>query len=80
MANNRMYLRNKRTEAKVLLAKYYPSTGWYPFHIPNEGIDLPDKMSKVFDDNAPEPTQWGDNDWTIEYEMEAETPNDEFRG
>ena len=29
MANNRMWLVHERTGAKVLLAKYYPSTGWY---------------------------------------------------
>lgn len=28
MANNRMYLRNKRTGACVLIAKFYPSDGW----------------------------------------------------
>ena len=29
MANNRLYLRCKRTGEKVMLAKYYPSTGWH---------------------------------------------------
>lgn len=29
MANNRLYLKCKRTGEKVFLAKYYPSTGWY---------------------------------------------------
>lgn len=29
MANNRMYLVNRKTGAKIYLAKYYPSTGWY---------------------------------------------------
>lgn len=29
MANNRMYLVDKDTGEKVLLAKYYPSSGWY---------------------------------------------------
>lgn len=29
MANNRMYLVNSETKEKVMLAKYYPSTGWY---------------------------------------------------
>ena len=31
MANNRMYLRNKRTGDEIYIAKYYPSTGWYTF-------------------------------------------------
>lgn len=30
MSNNRMYLENKRTGAKLLIAGYYPCTGWYP--------------------------------------------------
>jgi hypothetical protein len=29
MANNRMFLVNKRTGTRISLAKYYPSTGWY---------------------------------------------------
>ena len=29
MANNRLYLKCKRTGERVMLAKYYPSTGWY---------------------------------------------------
>src|SRR6056300_411441 len=29
MANNRLYLKCKRTGEQILLAKYYPSTGWY---------------------------------------------------
>jgi hypothetical protein len=32
MANNRLFLRCKRSGLKVLIAKYYPSTGWYVFH------------------------------------------------
>lgn len=29
MANNKMFLVNKRTGVKIYLAKYYPSTGWF---------------------------------------------------
>ena len=29
MANNRMYLVNTATGARIMLAKYYPSTGWF---------------------------------------------------
>lgn len=29
MANNRMFLVNESLGLKVLLGKYYPSTGWY---------------------------------------------------
>lgn len=66
MANNRMWLKNKRTGAKVLLAKYYPATGWYPFP-----ADLHARLGRLFDENEPAPSQWGDNDWLIEYEQEA---------
>ncbi len=38
MANNRMYLRNKRTGYVVYLAKYYPSTGWYTVADDLEGV------------------------------------------
>lgn len=44
MANNRMYLVNKRTGAKVYLAKYYPSTGWY---IPKPGLEQ--RLADAFD-------------------------------
>lgn len=29
MANNRLYLKSKRTGKTFYLAKFYPSTGWY---------------------------------------------------
>jgi len=29
MANNLMYLVNKRTGTRIIIAKFYPSTGWY---------------------------------------------------
>jgi hypothetical protein len=32
MANNRMWLVNKTTGKRVLLCKYYPTSGWYLFH------------------------------------------------
>lgn len=64
MANNRMYLKNKRTGAQVLLAKYYPSTGWYVFH-----DDIRVRMDDLFDRNEAPASMWGDNDWTIEYEQ-----------
>jgi len=67
MANNRMWLTNKRTGAKVLLAKYYPSTGWYVFH-----DDLVAKLNALFDANDPAPTMWGDNDWTVKFEQTPE--------
>jgi hypothetical protein len=44
MANNRMYLVNKRTATRIYLAKYYPSTGWYA----PEGVE--ERLSKGFDE------------------------------
>ncbi len=32
MANNRMYIREKRTGKEILLCKFYSSTRWYLFH------------------------------------------------
>ena len=43
MANNRMFLVNRRTGARLMLAKYYPSTGWYM--VKSEG-----DMNDVFDE------------------------------
>ena len=38
MANNRLYLKCKRTGAQVLVAKYYPSSGW--------GVKDPDTLGQ----------------------------------
>lgn len=32
MANNRMYLHEKRTGKRILLCKFYPSMRWYMYH------------------------------------------------
>ena len=45
MANNRMYLVNRKTGAKIYLAKYYPSTGWYGAE------DLGKRMNETFDES-----------------------------
>ena len=66
MANNRMWLKNKRTGAQVLIAKYYPSCGWGVFH-----GDLGDRIGTILSVNEPPPTRMGDNDWVIEYEETA---------
>lgn len=72
MANNRMWLVNKRTGARLLLAKYYPSTRWSVFY-----SDLTDRISRFFRENELLPTQWGDNDYEVQYEMNKDlTPFD----
>jgi hypothetical protein len=60
MANNRMYLINTRTNDKILLAKYYPTTGWYFYHSQEE-------MDGWFDKNRrPEPDYtFGDQQFQI---------------
>lgn len=42
MANNRMFLVNRRTGAKVMIAKYYPSTGWFAYD------GLTEKVNQAF--------------------------------
>lgn len=39
MANNRLYIVNTTTGKRALIAKYYPSTGWYA-HLSAAEIDL----------------------------------------
>lgn len=62
MANNRMWLVNERLKRRVLLAKYYPSTGWYAFH-----HNLQEKLDNVFDGDT-EVSSIGPTDWVLEYE------------
>jgi hypothetical protein len=68
MANNRMYLTNKRTGDKVCLAKYYPSTGWYALDDNGTSKNLVQRMNEAMTAAEPETTAWGDNDWVVEYE------------
>lgn len=69
MANNRMWLVNKTTKERVLLAKYYPSTGWCVFH--NKENWLSEKLNALFDTDTL-PSMWGKHEWELEYEMEEE--------
>lgn len=64
MANNRMWLKNVKTGEQVLLAKYYPTTGWYTFH-----DDIGKRMDALFDADDHR-SMWGNTDWRIEYEQE----------
>jgi hypothetical protein len=62
MANNRMFLVNKRTGHRLLIAKYYPSTGWSPKQ------DIEPMLTNFFDCNDDVPSMGGDTDYAIEYE------------
>ena len=55
MANNRMWLVHKVSGEKFLLAKYYPSTGWFCKHDEttaklNEFFDVNDLHSDIGDE------------------------------
>ena len=68
MANNRMYLRKKSDPSKaILLAKYYPSDGWYIYHS-QELID------EWFEENLPDRTPYGQTDLELSFETD-EIPN-----
>ena len=54
MANNRMWLKHKPTGKTVLLAKYYPTGGWFAFY---EGADLQRHLAELFRDS----TEWYEN-------------------
>lgn len=60
MANNRLYLTNKLTGEKILLAKYWHGHGWQS-HVEESGI-------QSFLDNADKTEMYSKNDIDIEYE------------
>lgn len=64
MANNRMWLVNKKTKEKILIAKYYPTTQWYVYH-----DDIKTRLNELFDKSEDYST-WGKHEWELEYEME----------
>jgi hypothetical protein len=57
MANNRLYLKHTKTGKEILLAKYYPNTGWYMFHSEEEMNTWFDQ----FNDNS----MWGDTNFAL---------------
>ena len=64
MSNNRMWLANDRLGVRCLIAKYYPSTGWYP---------TPHTKLAAAMDSDDEHTQDGPTDWRLIYESTATT-------
>lgn len=70
MANNVMFLVNRITGARVKLAKYYPTTGWYVYD-PSEH-PLIKRLNAAFDEVLTRNLLWGDADWQIQYDMEDE--------
>ncbi len=63
MANNRLYLTNKLTGEKILLAKYWHGHGWQS-HVEESGI-------QSFLDNADKTEMYSKNDIGIEYENDG---------
>lgn len=67
MANNRMYLVCPRCpNAKCpMIAKYYPSTGWYSHP---DGLEK--RLDEFFEEHRHD-SQWG-NGFVVEYEIEPD--------
>lgn len=65
MANNRMFMVCSLCKDKYVLAKYYPSTGYYCKHNTNETLDA------FFDEHRHgERSFTGGNPFIIEYEVQ----------
>lgn len=69
MANNRMWLQVKDSIEKILLAKYYPSTGWYIFHTEKE---LNEWLKKNFN----EPSMFGRTDLELVFQETNDKKSD----
>lgn len=72
MANNRMWLINKRLDKKVLLAKFYPESGWYSSNEwtnENGQSILLEKLNSTLEDKASESSMYGITDWELKYEF-----------
>jgi hypothetical protein len=63
MANNRLYLKTANGAKKILLAKYYPSTGWYMYHS-QEKLD-------EFLESLGDGSMWGPTDLKLEWEIKT---------
>ena len=69
MANNRMWLQIKGQIEKILLAKYYPSTGWYIFHTEKE-------LNEWFKKNFNEPSMFGRTDLELMFQETDDEKSD----
>lgn len=68
MANNRMWLVKKsEPDKRILLAKYYPSTGWYMFHDQEKLDDWFDQCLNQ------ERTCFGSTDLQLVFEIEDDS-------
>lgn len=62
MANNRMWLVHKPSGRAILLAKYYPKTGWHTYHS-QETVDS-------FFDTIEDRSLFGDTDLCLLFETD----------
>lgn len=65
MANNRMWLVHKATKQSILLAKYYPSTGWYAFHTQERYDEFFERC------NSRERGAYGDTEYELRFESKG---------
>ncbi|MBM6594519.1 hypothetical protein [Microvirga pudoricolor] len=66
MAANGMWLVNDRTKDRILLARYYPGSGWVP-HIDFEA-HLVEAFQADHGHRLFRPAPEGSTDWRIEYD------------
>lgn len=71
-----MWLVNTRTNHRVLLAKYYPSTGWYAYGTQSEALaSIDGALNAAFDEagvsDSYEEVCDGGRDWVLCYEGDA---------
>ncbi len=71
MANNRMWLVHEATKTMVLLAKYYPSVGWF-LHFDAENVN------RFLAASEQSGSMFGDTPWRVRYES-SDDPNSEIR-
>lgn len=68
MANNRMYLVNRFTDQTIMIAKYFPSEGWFV-----KNVDTVNELLK----NGNDRSLFGDN-WELKYESVQIVDRKEF--
>lgn len=66
MANNRMWLVHKASGRAVLLAKFYPSIGWFHPAAP----DMGEKVNSFLTETETSPTE--ETEWELRYESEPD--------
>ena len=74
MANNRMYLREKRTGEIILLCKYYPTPGWFLYPEEKAMNDWLEKVREKIsvDIGAKYDYMWGPTSFELVFEVVEE--------